>query len=311
MTLREPAADVDGSFPHQVEAAGRVRREDLEAQHQADLHAKATRLLTPVVDPSPSPLHSQAKQRESRGLPAEPPSSQHPPPSESLPGGMPEPQAGQSLLIEQASRRAAHREASCVYSSQGAASLCQDREDVIARAVFRDLWGKGYWITPGDKFGGRFLVYPGDPSRFHATMIVHLEAGEGHAGRKAGPRDLTGLEVVGLVRLATAVRKTVVLASFTACSTEDWRDGSANSTTAAAGKVQYRVIEFAGVTQRGWGAAGEHQQEAKPNAMQAAQGGNSDAGGGEASKKQRKSRRKRPRGGATEGTVGRGGAGWG
>jgi tRNA-splicing endonuclease subunit Sen34 len=40
--------------------------------------------------------------------------------------------------------------------------------------VFRDLWSKGLYITTGDSFGGDFLVYPGDPVNFHASMIVHV-----------------------------------------------------------------------------------------------------------------------------------------
>lgn len=28
--------------------------------------------------------------------------------------------------------------------------------------VFRDLWGRGYYVTSGSKFGGDFLVYPGE-----------------------------------------------------------------------------------------------------------------------------------------------------
>lgn len=28
--------------------------------------------------------------------------------------------------------------------------------------TFKDLWGKGFYITTGHKFGGDFLVYPGN-----------------------------------------------------------------------------------------------------------------------------------------------------
>ena len=71
---------------------------------------------------------------------------------------------------------------------------------------------------------------------------------------KQGLRDLTGVEGVGLVRLATAVRKTVVLASYTPPSAEALcRE---KDSYPAAVEVLYRVIEFAGVTQRGWGRMG-------------------------------------------------------
>lgn len=38
--------------------------------------------------------------------------------------------------------------------------------------VFKNLWEKGYYLTAGGKFGGDFLVYPGDPLRYHALYIA-------------------------------------------------------------------------------------------------------------------------------------------
>lgn len=38
--------------------------------------------------------------------------------------------------------------------------------------VFSDLWEKGYYITSGEKFGGDYLVYPGDPLKFHSHFIA-------------------------------------------------------------------------------------------------------------------------------------------
>mmetsp|Transcript_9611 Transcript_9611/g.19641 ORF Transcript_9611/g.19641 Transcript_9611/m.19641 type:complete len:287 (-) Transcript_9611:570-1430(-) len=39
-------------------------------------------------------------------------------------------------------------------------------------AVFSDLWERGYFITSGIKFGVDFLAYAGDPSLFHAALMV-------------------------------------------------------------------------------------------------------------------------------------------
>ena len=70
--------------------------------------------------------------------------------------------------------------------------------------VFSDLWEKGYFITNGNKFGGDYLVYPGDPLRFHSHFIVKvLPWGE----------RFTGLDLVCVGRLGAAVKKTSVLAS--------------------------------------------------------------------------------------------------
>lgn len=37
--------------------------------------------------------------------------------------------------------------------------------------VFEDLWKKGFYITPGQKFGADFLVYSGN---FFAVGILHI-----------------------------------------------------------------------------------------------------------------------------------------
>lgn len=70
--------------------------------------------------------------------------------------------------------------------------------------VFSDLWQKGYFITNGNKFGGDYLVYPGDPLRFHSHFIVKI--------LPCGER-LTGLDLVSVGRLGSTVKKTSVLAS--------------------------------------------------------------------------------------------------
>ncbi|KAJ3062840.1 tRNA-splicing endonuclease subunit Sen34 [Podochytrium sp. JEL0797] len=38
--------------------------------------------------------------------------------------------------------------------------------------VFESLWTRGFHVTSGLKFGGDFLVYPGDPLLFHATHVA-------------------------------------------------------------------------------------------------------------------------------------------
>ncbi|KAJ8922973.1 hypothetical protein NQ315_001519 [Exocentrus adspersus] len=72
-------------------------------------------------------------------------------------------------------------------------------------AVYRDLWEKGYYVTQGDKFGGDFLVYFGDPVCHHAVFIVRCVQAE---------ETVTPTEVVAFGRLGTSVRKRAVLASL-------------------------------------------------------------------------------------------------
>lgn len=70
--------------------------------------------------------------------------------------------------------------------------------------MFVDLWKKGYFITAGEKFGGDFLVYPGDPLKFHSHYIAVCV--EEH--QLLMPRFL-----IQKGRLGTSVKKTVLLCS--------------------------------------------------------------------------------------------------
>ncbi|MEQ2184891.1 hypothetical protein GOODEAATRI_012612, partial [Goodea atripinnis] len=70
--------------------------------------------------------------------------------------------------------------------------------------VFRDLWRRGFFLTSAGKFGGDFLVYPGDPLRFHAHFIaVCLTLDE----------SICMLDVLSVARLGSNVKKTVLLCS--------------------------------------------------------------------------------------------------
>ncbi|KAJ3590461.1 hypothetical protein NHX12_008412 [Muraenolepis orangiensis] len=70
--------------------------------------------------------------------------------------------------------------------------------------VFRDLRQRGYYLTSAGKFGGDFLVYPGDPLRFHAHFIVVCLALE---------EELPLLDILAVARLGSNVKKTVLLCS--------------------------------------------------------------------------------------------------
>ncbi|XP_037676371.1 tRNA-splicing endonuclease subunit Sen34 [Choloepus didactylus] len=71
-------------------------------------------------------------------------------------------------------------------------------------SIYRDLWEKGFFLSAAGKFGGDFLVYPGDPLRFHAHYIAQCWA----AGDPIPLQDL-----VSAGRLGTSVRKTLLLCS--------------------------------------------------------------------------------------------------
>jgi tRNA-splicing endonuclease subunit Sen34 len=81
--------------------------------------------------------------------------------------------------------------------------------DLTERArcgVFKDLWKQGYFIGGGIKFGGEYLVYPGDPLRYHshftATVIESPVA------------SLRPMEIVAHGRLGTATKKAHLLCGW-------------------------------------------------------------------------------------------------
>ncbi|XP_008589628.1 PREDICTED: tRNA-splicing endonuclease subunit Sen34 isoform X1 [Galeopterus variegatus] len=71
-------------------------------------------------------------------------------------------------------------------------------------SIYKDLWERGFFLSAAGKFGGDFLVYPGDPLRFHAHYIAQCWA----------PGDPIPLQdLVSAGRLGTSVRKTLLLCS--------------------------------------------------------------------------------------------------
>jgi len=76
-------------------------------------------------------------------------------------------------------------------------------EDKSRYAVFCDLWGKGFFITNGNKFGSDYLLYPGDPSNYHSHYIVKIMLSTDH---------ISPCQLILYGRLASTVKKTFVLA---------------------------------------------------------------------------------------------------
>lgn len=64
--------------------------------------------------------------------------------------------------------------------------------------LFAHLHSRGYFLSPGLRFGCHFSVYPGDPLRFHSHFLANAYAWEEE-------REL--LEIVGGGRLGTGVKK--------------------------------------------------------------------------------------------------------
>nr|KAF7417345.1 hypothetical protein H0235_011876 [Vespula pensylvanica] len=78
-------------------------------------------------------------------------------------------------------------------------------QEKLRYETFKDLWERGYYITNGEKFGGDFLVYPGDPIMFHSQFIIQC---------KNRNEEIPITELIGQCRIASNVRKTQILATF-------------------------------------------------------------------------------------------------
>ncbi|XP_022322892.2 tRNA-splicing endonuclease subunit Sen34-like [Crassostrea virginica] len=78
------------------------------------------------------------------------------------------------------------------------------KQDHLRYLVYKDLWDQGYFLSNGSKFGGDFLVYPGDPSRYHSHYIVICLPHD---------KQMSTLDLVRMGRLGSNVRKTVLLCS--------------------------------------------------------------------------------------------------
>ncbi|KZT11207.1 tRNA-intron endonuclease catalytic domain-like protein [Laetiporus sulphureus 93-53] len=116
----------------------------------------------------------------------------------------------------------------CTYTSiedARAAGVWTYPADLHERAkcgVFRDLWEKGYFMGGGIKFGGDFLVYPGDPLRYHSHFVATVI--------DAPLATIKPMEIVAHGRLGTATKKAHLL-----CGWEDEKQ-----------EVSYFSIEWAG-----------------------------------------------------------------
>ncbi|KDQ59532.1 hypothetical protein JAAARDRAFT_33108 [Jaapia argillacea MUCL 33604] len=72
--------------------------------------------------------------------------------------------------------------------------------------VFKYLWEKGYFMGIGIKFGGDYLVYPGDPLRYHSHFVATV---------LESPKSvLRPMEVVAHGRLGTATKKAHLLCAW-------------------------------------------------------------------------------------------------
>ncbi|XP_062860940.1 tRNA-splicing endonuclease subunit Sen34 [Trichomycterus rosablanca] len=93
--------------------------------------------------------------------------------------------------------------------------------------VYRDLRRKGFYLTSAGKFGGDYLVYPGDPLRYHAHFIALCLSMD-----EQSPL----YDILTIARLGSNVKKTVLL-----CSPHEPGDSGEDS------QVVYSSLQWSGM----------------------------------------------------------------
>ncbi|KAI0811170.1 hypothetical protein BC629DRAFT_1281246 [Irpex lacteus] len=89
-------------------------------------------------------------------------------------------------------------------------------------AVYRDLWEKGHYMGGGIRFGADFLVYPGDPLRYHSHFAASVI--------ESTTSTIKPMEIVAHGRLGTATKKAHLL-----CGWDEEKE-----------EVRYYSVEWAG-----------------------------------------------------------------
>ncbi|KAJ2788310.1 tRNA-splicing endonuclease subunit [Coemansia linderi] len=105
------------------------------------------------------------------------------------------------LLPEEVALLSADPSITGLEQAQGAHS----EQEQLRFDLFKDLHKRGFYITRGIKFGADYMLYPGEPMRYHSHYIVNLVDHQD----KITPRQL-----IALSRLGTSVKKTRILCSW-------------------------------------------------------------------------------------------------
>ncbi|XP_036441559.1 tRNA-splicing endonuclease subunit Sen34 [Colossoma macropomum] len=103
----------------------------------------------------------------------------------------------------------------------------RDKRSETRFRVYRDLRRKGFYLTSAGKFGGDYLVYPGDPLRFHSHFIALCLSMDEHSPL---------CDILAIARLGSNVKKTVLL-----CSPRDPSDGEVEE------EVVYSSLQWSGM----------------------------------------------------------------
>ncbi|KAJ3159748.1 tRNA-splicing endonuclease subunit [Geranomyces michiganensis] len=77
--------------------------------------------------------------------------------------------------------------------------------ELLRYKVFCALWEQGYYVGPGSKFGGDFVLYPGDMLRYHSQFVVSVVPVD---------KMYSPLDAIMFGRLGTVVKKSHAMCSW-------------------------------------------------------------------------------------------------
>ncbi|KAI9837599.1 MAG: hypothetical protein M1819_007250 [Sarea resinae] len=106
----------------------------------------------------------------------------------------------------------------------------------ISYWLFAYLHSRGYYVSPGLRFGCQYLVYPGDPLRFHSHFLA--------VGAK-WDEDLDLQDIVGGGRLGTGVKKGYLIGGAVESKGKDFQEADIDASSGRG--VRTFCIEWGGM----------------------------------------------------------------
>ncbi|KAK4126064.1 SEN34 subunit of tRNA-splicing endonuclease [Parathielavia appendiculata] len=190
----------------------------VQAMHQNKRKANKPSSSTPSTEPAPAAVTEEDNLLFDNPKPTLPPSTTIPKEKEfSLPGVTPT--TSYPLLPISTTPPAAP-----------ASSASTDAATLSSYPLYKYLNSRGYYTTPGLRFGGDYSVYPGDPFRYHAHYLANSYRWD---------EEVAMLDLVTSGRLGTAVKKSFLFGAE--------KPGGQQSGVDGAGEVRVFCIEWAGM----------------------------------------------------------------
>ncbi|KAH8879457.1 SEN34 subunit of tRNA-splicing endonuclease [Thozetella sp. PMI_491] len=104
--------------------------------------------------------------------------------------------------------------------------------------LYAHLHSKGFFVTPGLRFGADYSVYPGDPFRYHAHFMANSYGWD---------EGIPMLDLIACGRLGTSVKKSFLFGGQAPSKGQSDEGGGADVKATPEGDVRAFCIEWAGM----------------------------------------------------------------